>query len=328
MTGNAVTGNVLLAVEHLTQRYRVPGGWLEAVSDVSFSVRSGETLGLIGESGCGKSSTGRAVLQLPRPSAGSVRFAGRELTGLGHGELREVRRKMQIIFQDPTASLNPRRRIGAVVAEGLAIERAARASRTERADEMLKLVGLEPAQYRDRRAHQLSGGQCQRVSIARALMVEPELLICDEPVAGLDVSVQGQILNLLERIRRDSTLSMLFISHNISVVHQVSDRIAVMYLGRIAEIGSASAVVRRPAHPYSRALLDSVPVADPDAPLAPRTLAGEVPSPLAPPSGCRFRTRCPRARDRCAVEVPELRPVGPDQSVACHFPLSGDPAAS
>jgi peptide/nickel transport system ATP-binding protein len=317
----------LLSVEHLVQRYRTQGATLEAVSDISFDVGRGEVLGLVGESGCGKSSTGRAILQLPRPTSGTIRFAGTEITGMSHEEFRKVRLRMQMIFQDPVSALNPRRKVRDIVAEGLVISgKEKKEAIGDRVEEVLSLVGLDVQVVGSRRPHELSGGQCQRVAIARALVLRPELIVCDEPVASLDVSIQGQVLNLLEDMRTRFGLSMVFISHDLPIVHNISDRIAVMYLGKIVEVGSANAVTRQPAHPYSRALLDAVPVADPEAQLTTRTLQGEVPSPLAPPSGCRFRTRCPLAQARCAEEVPELREIGEGRSVACHFPLRGSVA--
>ncbi len=313
----------LLSVRHLVQRFRLPRATLEAVSDISFDVARGEVLGLVGESGCGKSTTGRAILQLLPPTSGTIHFAGREITGMPRGEFRKVRLRMQMIFQDPVSALNPRRKVRNIVAEGLVISGETRQTIDERVEEVFDLVGLDMEVVGDRRAHELSGGQCQRVAIARALVLRPQLIVCDEPVASLDVSIQGQVLNLLEDMRTRFGLSMVFISHDLSVVYNVSDRIAVMYLGKIVELGSSNAVTKRPAHPYSRALLDAVPVADPDAPLTRSALRGEIPSPISPPSGCRFRTRCAFAQARCADEVPILRDIGEGQFVACHFPLHG-----
>jgi peptide/nickel transport system ATP-binding protein len=318
------TGSPLLSVTNMVQRFPVRGGILEAVSDVSFTIAHGATLGLVGESGSGKSSVGRAVIQLPRPSLGSVQFDGRELTAMSSTELRQARSGFQMIFQDSIAALNPRRRVREVVAEGPTILGWPKDKTIRRVREILSLVGLDPDHYGDRRRHELSGGQCQRVAIARALVVEPRMLICDEPVASLDVSVQGQVLNLLDEMRTRYGLSMLFISHDLSVVHAVSDEIGVMYLGKIVEYGDAEVISASPAHPYTQGLLDSVPVPDPHMPLPTSELRGEIPSPLAPPSGCRFRTRCPFAQDRCAAEVPELRRIDTGQVVACHFPLHGE----
>jgi peptide/nickel transport system ATP-binding protein len=319
-------GSPLLSVTNMIQRFPVRGGILEAVSDVSFTIAQGATLGLVGESGSGKTSIGRAIMQLPKPSLGSVQFDGRELTTMSAAQLRQARSGFQMIFQDSIAALNPRRRVREVVAEGPAILGWAKDTTIKRVREMLNLVGLDPDHFGDRRRHELSGGQCQRVAIARALVVEPRMLICDEPVASLDVSVQGQVLNLLDEMRTRYGLSMLFISHDLSVVHAVSDEIGVMYLGKIVEYGGAEVISTRPAHPYTQGLLDSVPVPDPHQPLPATELRGEIPSPLAPPSGCRFRTRCPLAQDRCAVQVPELRRIDTGQLVACHFPLHGDVA--
>ncbi len=318
----------LIAVEHLIQRFTVPGGLLEAVSDVSFAIGHGATLGLVGESGSGKSSVGRAVIQLPKPTLGSVRFDGRELTTMRQGELRLARAGIQMIFQDPISALNPRRKIKDVIAEGPVILGWPKEKTAARVREMMTQVGLDPDSFGDRRPHELSGGQCQRVAIARALIVEPKVLICDEPVASLDVSVQGQILNLLEDMRARYGLSMLFISHDLSVVHVVSDQIGVMYLGKLVEYGDAQVITARSAHPYTRGLLESVPVPDPRAPLPDTKLRGEIPSPMSPPSGCRFRTRCGYAQDRCASEAPELRLIDTGQLVACHFPLNGQAASA
>jgi peptide/nickel transport system ATP-binding protein len=323
--GAAQAGPVL-AVEHLIQRFSVPGGLLEAVSDVSFTIGRGATLGLVGESGSGKSSVGRAIIQLPAPTLGSVRFDGSELTTMRREELRQARGGIQMIFQDPISALNPRRRVRDVIAEGPTILGWPREKTAQRVREMMTQVGLDPEAFGDRRPHELSGGQCQRVAIARALIVEPKVLICDEPVASLDVSVQGQILNLLEDMRARYGLSMLFISHDLSVVHVVSDQIGVMYLGKLVEYGDARVITAKSAHPYTRGLLESVPVPDPRAPLPDTKLRGEIPSPMSPPSGCRFRTRCGYAQDRCAAEVPELRRIDSGQLVACHFPLGGEAA--
>ncbi|TMR27436.1 ATP-binding cassette domain-containing protein, partial [Nonomuraea zeae] len=249
----------LLHVENLVKRFRVPGGVVEAVSGVGFAVRRGQTLGLVGESGCGKSTTGRAVLQLPPPDEGSVRFGEAELTTLSRRDLRKVRNRLQIVWQDPRSALNPGRRVRDLVAEGLVIAGRDRRAAGERVDAALAEVGLDPATAGGRRPHEFSGGQCQRIAIARALVLEPELLICDEPVASLDVSVQAQVINLLQDVKARHGLSLLFISHDLGVVHNVSDRVAVMYLGRIVEIGDVSAVYGSPAHPYTRALLDAVP---------------------------------------------------------------------
>jgi peptide/nickel transport system ATP-binding protein len=314
----------LLRVEDLVVEFDADGGKVKAVSGISLDVAPGETLGLVGESGCGKSTTGRAVMQLPRPTSGSVRFDGVELTRLRSAELRRHRPSLQMIFQDPISSLNPRRKIGDIVAEGLEIwDVGDAASRRAKVDEMLVAVGLDPATARDRRPHEFSGGQCQRISIARAVITDPRLIICDEPVSALDVSVQAQILNLLEEMKERYDLTMLFIAHDLAVVKNVSDRVAVMYLGKLCEVGPPDQLYASPAHPYTAALLAAIPVPDPRArPEDAHVLGGEIPSNLDPPSGCRFRTRCPRAQARCAEEEPQLRSTGPEQFVACHFPLA------
>ncbi len=318
-------GGALLRVEHLTVEFPVGRSGLKvhAVSDVSLDVLEGETLGLVGESGCGKSTTGRAVVQMPRPTGGRVVFEGRDLVGLSGEQLRQVRPKMQMIFQDPISSLNPRRRVGDLIAEPLHVwRRGGKPGRRKVVDEVLEAVGLDPAIARGRRPHQFSGGQCQRISIARALVMEPKLLICDEPVSALDVSVQAQIINLLEDMKARYGLTLVFIAHDLAVVKNVSDRVAVMYLGKLCEVARPDDLYAKPAHPYTAALLSSIPVPDPTVTArSGLTLSGDLPSPMAPPSGCRFRTRCPRAADRCAAEEPQLRPVGADHFVACHFPL-------
>lgn len=322
------TDQPLLDVRNLVLRYPVRGGVLEAVSDVSFTLARGETLGLVGESGCGKSSTGRAIMHLPPPTAGTVTLDGRDLTALGRQELLQARRRMQLIFQDPVSALNPRRRVRDIVAEGLVIAGKDPKDTTDLVAEMLAHVGMSIDIVGGRRPHELSGGQCQRIAIARALIMRPELLICDEPVASLDVSIQGQVLNLLEDMRAEFGLSMLFISHDLSVVHNISDRIAVMYLGQLVEVGGSDAVTRTPAHPYTQALLEAVPSTRGRHRQETISLRGEIPSPLSPPSGCRFRTRCALAQDKCATVMPQLREVAPGQRVACHFPLVGQPDAA
>jgi peptide/nickel transport system ATP-binding protein len=328
----------LLRVEDLVVEFPASRGHrVHAVSGISLDVLPGETLGLVGESGCGKSTTGRAIMQLPRPTSGRVVFAGTDLVGLRGEAMRRVRPEIQLIFQDPISSLNPRRKVGEIVAEPLRVWN--RGSATERArivDETLEAVGLDPAAARPRRPHQFSGGQCQRISIARALVLEPRLVICDEPVSALDVSVQAQILNLLEDMKDRFGLTLIFIAHDLAVVKHVSDRVAVMYLGKLCEVAPPDGLYTEPAHPYTAALLASIPMPDPDAAAATKAASaaaaeagaaaarGELPSPLAPPSGCRFRTRCPRAQDRCAAEEPLLRPITgrEDHFVACHFPLA------
>ena len=314
----------LIRVEHLTVEFPVGNGLkVHAVSDISFDVLEGETLGLVGESGCGKSTTGRALMQLPPPTAGSVVFDGREITKLKGDDLRRIRPEMQMIFQDPISSLNPRRKIGDVVGEPLAIwGRGDEKERTELVDRVLASVGLDPEVSRSKRAHEFSGGQCQRISIARALVLDPKVIICDEPVSALDVSVQAQILNLLEDMKAAYGLTLVFIAHDLAVVKNVSDRVAVMYLGKMCEVARPDELYEAPAHPYTEALLTSIPVPDPSVrPDELDIISGELPSPIAPPSGCRFRTRCPRAEARCAELEPIMRQVGDDHWVACHFPL-------
>ncbi|MGR3781460.1 MAG: ABC transporter ATP-binding protein [Albimonas sp.] len=313
-----------LEIRGLTVEHPLRGGRrVHAVTDLDLSIAKGETLGLVGESGCGKSSAARAILQLPPPTRGSVKLDGQELTALSGGALRRARRRFQMIFQDPIASLNPRRTVAEIVSAPLEIagEGDAR-SRREAVEEMLELVGLDPRHAMDRRPHEFSGGQCQRISIARALVLRPDLLVCDEPVSALDVSIQAQILNLLAELKARFGLTMLFISHDLAVVKNVSDRVAVMHLGRLCEEAGAETLYRDPAHPYTRVLLSAAPRPDPDAVPAPLPMAeGEPPSPIDPPSGCRFRTRCPRAQALCAAEVPPVTPRAPGHGVACHFPL-------
>ena len=314
---------------------------VSAVSGVSFDVATGETLGLVGESGCGKSTTARALLQLPRPTSGQVVFDGTELTSLRGEELRRIRTGLQMIFQDPISSLNPRRQVGDIVREGLDIwpghlaggagvdgagSASGGASVGDRVRAVLGSVGMDLDEVGTRRPHEFSGGQCQRICIARALALDPRVLICDEPVSALDVSIQAQILNLLEDLKDLYGLTMLFIAHDLAVVKSISDQVCVMYLGRICEIGPTDAIFDLPAHPYTDALLASIPQLDPGGESAEDVLHGDPPSPFDVPSGCRFRTRCPRATELCAAEVPELRPVTEGRFVACHFPLTGEPA--
>jgi len=314
----------LLSVENLTVEYAVGGKSLFAVSDVSLHVDRGETLGLVGESGCGKSTLGRAVLQLRRPTSGKVAFDGIDLTELEGEAMRLMRRRLQLIFQDPIASLNPRRCVGDIVAEPLIIAGVTdRGERERRVREVLTAVGLDADLVTGRLPHEFSGGQCQRISIARALILEPQFVICDEPVSALDVSIRAQILNLLEDMKRRYGLTLLFIAHDLAVVKAVSDRIAVMYLGKLCEVGRTEQLFARPAHPYTALLLEAIPVPDPMVRPAVNVPVGEPPSPIAPPSGCRFRTRCPRADRVCADVVPELREIAAGQFAACHHPLVG-----
>ncbi|MDH2428993.1 ABC transporter ATP-binding protein [Sphaerisporangium sp. TRM90804] len=296
------------------------GREVRAVSGVSFDVARGETLGIVGESGCGKSSAARALMQLPPPRAGSVRLDGVELTALRGEELRRTRRRLQMVFQDPISSLNPRRRIRDIVAEGTRVWGLG----DSRVDEMLEAVGLDPKTAAVRRPHEFSGGQCQRVSIARALVPEPEVLICDEPVSALDVSVQAQILGLLEDLKHRYRLTLVFIAHDLAVVKNVSDRILVMYLGKVCELAPSTVLVDHPAHPYTRALLSAIPRSGLDLPPSDHLITGEPPSPVTPPTGCRFRTRCPKAAPRCESEEPAMRAIDDDHWVACHFPEQGE----
>lgn len=312
----------LLEIADLVVEYGAGGRVVHAVSGVTLSIARGETLGLVGESGCGKSTLGRAILQLTRAKSGRVCFDGVDLGLLDPAAMRRMRRRLQLIFQDPISALNPRRRVGEIVAEPLVIAGIGdRAAREARVRGMLAAVGLDPGLAFHRRPWAFSGGQAQRVAIARALILEPEFVVCDEPVSALDVSVRAQILNLLEDMKRRYALTLLFIAHDLAVVRAVSDRVAVMYLGRIAEIGATEALFAAPAHPYTRLLLDAIPHPDPDRLPAAAFPTGEPPSPLAPPSGCRFRTRCPRAGRVCAEAVPALRHLGGGRAVACHDPL-------
>jgi peptide/nickel transport system ATP-binding protein len=319
-------GEALLRVEDLVVEFPVGRHMkVHAVSDISLDVLEGETLGLVGESGCGKSTTGRAIMQLPRPTSGKVEFGGRDLTQLPGEKLRQVRPELQLIFQDPISSLNPRRKVGDIVREPLEIwSRGDAKKRDAVVDEVLEAVGLDPSVSRGRRPHEFSGGQCQRICIARALVLDPKVIICDEPVSALDVSVQAQILNLLEDMKHRYGLTLIFIAHDLAVVKNVSDRVIVMYLGKLCEVSPPDALYAEPAHPYTAALLSAIPVPDPEASTRVDAAAsGELPSPLAPPSGCRFRTRCPRAEELCAQEEPQMRPIvgSKDHFVACHFPL-------
>jgi len=316
----------LLRVENLVVEFPVGRSGLKvnAVTNVSIDVLEGETLGLVGESGCGKSTTGKAIMQLPRPHSGQVLFEGVDMTKLGGEELRKTRTRMKMIFQDPISSLNPRRRVEDIIGEGLRIWNIGTdAEREKKIDEAMLAVGLDPGQQRGRRPYQFSGGQCQRISIARAVVTDPKLIICDEPVSALDVSVQAQILNLLEDMKKRYGLTLIFIAHDLAVVKNVSDRVVVMYLGKICEVAAPDALYKHPSHPYTAGLLAAIPVPDPSVKPEERpALAGEIPSPVAPPSGCRFRTRCPKAQDKCAAEEPEIREMAPGQFVACHFPLA------
>jgi peptide/nickel transport system ATP-binding protein/oligopeptide transport system ATP-binding protein len=325
--------DTLVRVEHLTEYFPITGGILQrrrgdvkAVDDVSFTIRRGETLGLVGESGCGKTTIGRLLLRLIEPTGGSITFDGQEITSLRGSALKPYRRRMQIIFQDPFASLDPRAPIGSSIGEGLRIHgMGTPAERRDKVGRMMELVGLQSYHAR-RYPHEFSGGQRQRIGIARALVLEPDLLVCDEPVSALDVSIQAQVLNLLRQLQRDLGLTYLFVAHNMGVVEHISDRVAVMYLGALAEIAPRDRIYDQPQHPYTIALLSAVPVADPSARARQRRiiLLGDVPSPVNPPSGCRFHTRCWLRQqlgepERCVTERPEVRELHAGHGVACHF---------
>ncbi len=319
--------DALLSVRGLTKHFPVRGGLLRrevdrvhAVDGVSFDIAPGETLGLVGESGCGKSTTGRCIMRLIEPSAGEIWFGGQDVTELEGEALRTVRRDLQIIFQDPFASLNPRHTVGGIVGEAMVIHglAASRREREERVADLLETVGLK-ADHMRRFPHEFSGGQRQRIGIARALAVKPKLIVCDEPVSALDVSVQAQVINLLEDLREQFGLTYLFIAHDLSVVEHISDRVAVMYLGRVVEVAPARALYDDPQHPYTEALLSAVPIPDPAAKRSRIVLQGEVPNPIRPPSGCHFHTRCPIAAPVCRAEAPALEQDGAGHWVACHF---------
>ena len=315
---------VVLSAKNLEVTFRKGRQRVSAVAGISFDLYEGETLGLVGESGCGKSTTGRALMQIVPSTGGQIFVDGDELTSLKKEEARNLRRKMQMIFQDPISSLNPRRRVKDIVAEPLDCWKTAKgAERDAIVSDLLNKVGIDPAVYGNRYARQFSGGQCQRISIARSLAMRPRLLICDEVVSALDVSIQAQILNLLEDLKKEYGLTMLFIAHDLAVVKNISDRVAVMYLGKLCEIGPSDTLYDTPAHPYTSFLLGAALEADPEIQQNHATLGGEPPSPLNPPSGCRFRTRCPFATEKCAAEEPQLRDNGSGHQVACHYPLVG-----
>ena len=320
--------SVLVRAEDLVVEFPLSEGRVvNAVSGVSLDVKQGETLGLVGESGCGKSTTAKSLIQLPPPTSGTVTYSGSDLTSLDRGALRKARTNFQMIFQDPISSLNPRRKIGEVVAEPLKVWGPRnKEQQTALVDEMLEAVGIDPGIARDKRSHEFSGGQCQRISIARALVLNPQVIICDEPVSALDVSVQAQILNMLEDLKADYGLTLVFIAHDLAVVKNISDRVAVMYLGKLCEVSESNALYDAPAHPYTELLLSSSPVPDPTIELDITMVEEEdLPSPINPPSGCRFRTRCKYATDRCTQEEPMMRQVSQDHYVACHHPLVSVP---
>src|SRR5512136_540792 len=321
--------NAILRVDHLVKYFPIKRGIIiqkqigavHAVDDISFDIRRGETLGLVGESGCGKSTTGRTILQLYRPTSGHVYYDDKDLTTLKGSALRPMRAKMQMIFQDPYASLNPRMTVGEIVGEPLVVHKVgATREINQRVDELLTQVGLNPA-FANRYPHEFSGGQRQRIGVARALALKPDLIVCDEPISALDVSIQAQVVNLLEDLQDQLGLTYLFIAHDLSMVRHISDRVAVMYLGILAELAAREELYEHPKHPYTQALLSAVPVPDPfiEEKRKRIILEGDVPSPVNPPSGCRFRTRCPLAEKICAEQVPVWREVKPDHWVACHM---------
>jgi oligopeptide transport system ATP-binding protein len=323
------TNNVLLKLDNLVKHFPITQGIIirkqigavHAVDGISFEVYRGETLGLVGESGCGKSTTGRTILQLYRPTAGHVYFDGVDLVTLSGAELRKMRRRMQMIFQDPYASLNPRMTVGEIIGEPLVIHNVAQGKAIEaRVQELLELVGLNPA-FANRYPHEFSGGQRQRIGVARALALQPDLIVCDEPISALDVSIQAQVVNLLEDLQSQFGLTYLFIAHDLSMVRHISNRVAVMYLGIIVELAERYELYNNPLHPYTQALLSAVPIPDPLVEEKRRRiiLEGDVPSPVNPPSGCRFRTRCKYAKDICSTEKPEWREIQPGHFAACHF---------
>ena len=322
--------DTLVKVKGLVKHFPVEGSddVVRAVDGVSFEIFRGETLGLVGESGCGKSTVGRCLLRLIEPTAGEITFEGRDVVSLGKSELRELRREMQIVFQDPYASLNPRMKVGTIVGEPLIIHKiGTKRERRDRVAELLKRVGLNP-DYSNRYAHEFSGGQRQRIGVARTLALNPKLIVADEPVSALDVSVQAQVVNLLQDLQKEFKLAYLFISHGLAVVEHISTRVAVMYLGRIVEIATAADLYAQPQHPYTKALLSAIPIPDPKHKRERIVLGGDVPTPINPPSGCRFRTRCPIAIDECARIDPKLRDVLPGHGVACIRVPGWDSASS
>jgi peptide/nickel transport system ATP-binding protein/oligopeptide transport system ATP-binding protein len=334
----APSGEPLVEVRNLVKHFPITRGVLlqkkvgavQAVDGVSFDVKRGETLGIVGETGCGKSTTARLIMRLLEPTSGEVRFDGQEITQLKGSRLKAVRREVQMIFQDPYSSLNPRKTVGATIAQPFAIHGLAegKGERKRAVQELMEMVGLNPEHY-NRYPHEFSGGQRQRIGVARALALKPKLLIADEPVSALDVSIQAQVLNLLLEMQRALGLTLIFIAHDLSVVRHMCDRVAVMYLGRVVEIGPGEKLYGFPRHPYTGALLSAVPVADPEQRRDERALlSGDVPSPANPPKACRFHTRCPKAQELCSIEDPPLEGKGSGTDVACHFPLSREEVAA
>ncbi|WP_316851912.1 ABC transporter ATP-binding protein [Peribacillus frigoritolerans] len=322
----AAEKKVLLKVDQLKQYFPIKGGFfgrtinhVKAVDDITFDIKQGETLSIVGESGCGKSTTGRAILRLDEPTSGSIHFQDKDLLSLGKKEMRRTRKDLQVIFQDPFASLNPRQTIGKILGEALAIQNVVpKENRKSRIEELLGHVGLRPESM-ERYPHEFSGGQRQRIGIARALAVDPKLIICDEAVSALDVSIQAQVLNLLKSLQRQFDLTFLFISHDLGVVRHISDRVMVMYLGKIVEIADKKSIFEQPQHPYTRALLSAIPVPNPVHKRERILLTGDVPSPIDPPNGCRFHTRCPFVQDICKTQMPELKRSAQNHQVACHI---------
>lgn len=313
-------GQVLLEVKDLKKHFETPAGLLHAVDGLTFKLEKGKTLGVVGESGCGKSTTGRAILRLHEPTSGEVIFDGKDVVNASPKEMKQLRTQMQMIFQDPYASLNPRMTVGEIIREPMDIHNiGTKEEREARVRELLEIVGLKPDHIR-RYPHEFSGGQRQRIGIARTLALNPKFIVCDEPISALDVSIQAQVINLLEELQKEMGISYLFIAHDLSMVKHISDRIGVMYLGNLVEVGDAELLYRQPMHPYTQALLSSVPIPDPKTARERQriVLEGELPSPINPPSGCVFRTRCPKVMDRCASEKPAMRKVG-DRQVACHL---------
>jgi oligopeptide transport system ATP-binding protein len=326
MSNGAGKGDEILRIDHLKKYFKIGGGLLggrgitiHAVDDVSFTVRRGETFGLVGESGCGKTTLGQTIVRLYDPTEGNIYFNGDNISRLKAGQMQPYRRHIQMIFQDPSASLDPRMTVGTIIAEPLNIAGlGSRAERREKVQELLKVVGLN-SYFANRYPHEFSGGQRQRIGIARAIALNPQLVVCDEPVSALDVSIQAQVLNLLRRLQEQLNLTYLFIAHNLAVVAHISDRVGVMYLGKLVEIGEARTITESPKHPYTKALISAIPLPEPGRQRSRIILEGDVPSPANPPSGCRFHPRCPIARPNCSVDEPVLEEKSPDHWVSCHY---------